>query len=100
MEWMGGVCLHVQTCGRMSSRKLKERGVAGKQATSYGRFAIQASDVNLCVTPLQVFLANAGSSVDPQHLTKAKHSLGRHAKLPTCNRPCTHHRWKYCLLPP
>lgn len=60
VEWMGGVCLHVQTCGRTSSRG--EVLLEGKQATGSERFAIQTTDVNLCVTPLQVFLASAGSS--------------------------------------
>lgn len=79
MEWMGGVCLHVQTCGRMSSRNIK-RGVAGKQATGYERFAVQATDMISPMIPLQVFLANAGSSADPQHLSNTNHSPGQHAK--------------------
>ncbi len=74
---MDGWC--VFTCGRMSSRNIK-RGVAGKQATGYERFAIQATDMNSRVMPLQVFLANAGSSADPQHLSNTNHSPGRHAK--------------------
>lgn len=70
------VCLHVQTCGRTSSRT--EVFLEGKQATGSERFAVQTTEVNLCVTPLQVLLANVESSeISTPDQSEAQPSLAR-----------------------